>query len=130
MAGCRHHAVQDSRTHIHPKAFVNRIEEGFVLLDGTAQSAAEAVPLKLRQAPPIGGVIEKVPCIQSTIPQVLEYIAVPEVRSILAHHDRLAAHDHSVLGAEGAADDFVLADTVDSQRGSSLRGPRSIGTGV
>src|SRR5439155_20490492 len=57
-------------------------------------------------------------------------IAVPEVRSILAHHDRLAAHDHSVLGAEGAADDFVLADTVDSQRGSSLRGPRSIGTGV
>ena len=52
---------------------------------------------------------------------------MPQVRSVLAHHHGLAAHHHPVLGAESAGDDFVLADAVHSQGGSSLGGSRGGG---
>src|SRR5437867_4240031 len=52
---------------------------------------------------------------------------MPEVRTVLAHHNGLAAHHHSILGAESAGDDFVFADAVYSQGGSGLGSSRGSG---
>ena len=119
----------DHRVPLHlPQTFVYTPEKRLVFLDRTSESAAKIIPL-IRWASPAGGciggvarqallvgVIEEVPGIKDTVPQVFEYIAVKLIASALADNCHLAAHVHAVFGAESVRDDLVFADAIQPQR--------------
>src|SRR5262249_12493583 len=107
-----------------PQTFVYPPEKRLVFLDGSSESAAKVIPLILRvssaggrigrvtrQALPVG-VIEEVPGVQDTVPQVLEHITVKLITSALADNRHLATHIHAVLGAESVGDDLIFPDAV------------------